>query len=131
MYFKATNKVDLQSYQHTHTHTHTHIYIKLSQYKVIDVLTNFMVEVILQYIHISNYHISHFKFTHFRGAWVAQLVGRPASAQVMILQFVGSSPASGSVPTAQSLEPASDSVSPPLSAPPLLTLCVSLSLNNK
>ena len=50
----------------------------------------------------------------------------------MILQFVGSSPVSGSVLTVQSLEPASDSVSPPLSLPsPLLTLCVSLSLNNK
>ena len=47
------------------------------------------------------------------------------SAQVMISQFVASSPASGSVLTAQSLEPASDSVSPPLSAPPLLMLSVS------
>ena len=35
------------------------------------------------------------------GAWVAQLVERPASAQVMISQFVGSSPVSGSVLTAQ------------------------------
>ena len=61
-----------------------------------------------------------------QGAWVAQSVKRPTSAQVMISQFVGSSPASGSVLTAQSLEPASDSVSPPLSAPPLLTLCLSL-----
>ena len=32
-----------------------------------------------------------------RGAWVAQSVERPTSAQVMISQFVGSSPASGSV----------------------------------
>ena len=47
-----------------------------------------------------------------RGAWVAQLVKLPTSAQVMISQFVGSSPASGSVLTAWSLEPASDSVSP-------------------
>ena len=39
--------------------------------------------------------------------------------------------ASGSVLTAQSLEPASDSVSPSLSAPPLLVLCLSLSLKNK
>ena len=53
----------------------------------------------------------------------------PTSAQVMILQFVSSSPASGSVLTAQSLEPALDSVSPSLSAPPPLTLC--LSLKNK
>ena len=65
------------------------------------------------------------------GAWVAQSVKRPTSAQVMISWFVGSSPVSGSVLTAQSLEPVSDSVSPPLSAPPLLMLCLSLSLNNK
>ena len=38
----------------------------------------------------------------------------------MISQFMGSSPVSGSVLTARSLEPASDSVSPSLSAPPLL-----------
>ena len=65
------------------------------------------------------------------GAWVAQLVERPTLAQVMISQFVGSSPASGSVLTAQSPDPASDSLSPPLSVPPLLMLCVSLSFNNK
>ena len=46
------------------------------------------------------------------GAWVAQSVERPTSAQVMISQFVGSSPTSGSVLTARSLEPALDSVSP-------------------
>ena len=44
-----------------------------------------------------------------RGAWVAQSVKRPY--QVMILRLVDSSPASGSVMTAQSLEPGSDSVS--------------------
>ena len=65
------------------------------------------------------------------GAWVAQSVKRPTSAQVMISQFVGSSPTSGSVLTAQSLEPAWDSVSPSLSAPPLLTLCLCLSLKNR
>ena len=43
------------------------------------------------------------------GAWVAQLVKQPTSAQVMISQSVSSSPASGSVLTAQSLEPVSDS----------------------
>ena len=48
------------------------------------------------------------------GAWVAQLVKRPTSAQVMISRSVSSSPASGSVLTAQSLEPVSDSVSPSL-----------------
>ena len=52
------------------------------------------------------------------GAWVAQSVKRPTSAQVTISLFVGSSPALGSVLTAQSLEPALDSVSPSLSAPP-------------
>uniref|UniRef100_A0ABI8AHX2 Cilia and flagella associated protein 57 n=1 Tax=Felis catus TaxID=9685 RepID=A0ABI8AHX2_FELCA len=65
------------------------------------------------------------------GAWVAQLVNCPTSAQVMISRFVSSSPASGSVLTAPSLEPASDSVSPSLSAPSLLTLCLSLSKINK
>ena len=45
------------------------------------------------------------------GAWVAQSVKRPTSAQVMISRSVGSSPSSSSVLTAQSLEPASDSVS--------------------
>ena len=63
------------------------------------------------------------------GAWVAQSVKRPILAWVMILQFVSLSPASGSVLTAQSLEPVSDSVSPSLSAPPPLTLCVFLSLS--
>ena len=45
------------------------------------------------------------------GAWVAQSVERLTSAEVMMSQFVSSSPVSGSVQTAQSLEPASDSVS--------------------
>ena len=49
-----------------------------------------------------------------RGAWVAQSVKHPTSAQVMISQSMSSSPASGSVLTAQSLEPVSDSVSPSL-----------------
>ena len=57
------------------------------------------------------------KAKDFGGAWVAQSVKHPTSAQVMISQLVGSSPASGSVLTAQSLEPASDSVSPSLSMP--------------
>ena len=41
---------------------------------------------------------------------MAQSVKRPTSAQVMISQSMSSSPASGSVLTALSLEPASDSV---------------------
>ena len=62
----------------------------------------------------------------FGGAWVAQWVKRSTFAQVTISRFVSSSPASGSVLTAQSLEPASDSVSPSLSVPPPLMLCFSL-----
>ena len=68
----------------------------------------------------------------WRGAWVAQLVKRPTSAQVMISWFVSSSPASGSVLTAQSLKPDLDSVSPSLSVPPpthALSLSLSLSLS--
>ena len=67
------------------------------------------------------------KIIYDRGAWVAQLVKCPTSAQVMISHFVSSRPVSGSVLAAQSLEAASDSVSPSLSAPPLLMLCLSLS----
>ena len=67
----------------------------------------------------------------FRGAWVAQSVKRPTSAQVTISKFTGSSPTSGSGLTAQILEPASDSVSPSLSAPPLLALCLCLSKIHK
>ena len=53
---------------------------------------------------------------------MAESVKHPTSAQVMISQFTSSSPALASVLTAQSLEPASDSVSPNLS------LSLSLSL---
>ena len=53
------------------------------------------------------------------------MVERPTLARVMISRFVGSSPVLGSVLTAQSLEPASDSVSPPVSAPPHYALCLS------
>ena len=49
------------------------------------------------------------------------------STQVMISRFVGSRPISGSVLTIQSLEPALDSMSPSLSAPPPLALSLSLS----
>ena len=67
------------------------------------------------------------------GVWVAQSGKCPTLAQVMISWFTGSSPASGSVLMAQSLEPALDSVSPSpsLSAPPLLALCLCLSRINK
>ena len=67
------------------------------------------------------------------GAWGAQSVEQLTSAQVIIWQFVSSSRASGSVLTAQSLEPAAHSVSPSLSAPSPVTLRlpVSLTLKNK
>ena len=70
--------------------------------------------------------LSNFKKVYW-GAWVAQSGARLTTAQVMISQFVGSSPTSGSVLTAQSLEPASNSVSPSLSLCPSPTCALSLS----
>ena len=67
-----------------------------------------------------------FKKKNFKGR-PGGSVEHPTSAQVMISQFMSSSPASGSVLTAQSLEPVSDSVSPSLSAPPPLMLSLSVS----
>ena len=60
---------------------------------------------------------------------MAQLVLHATLAQVMISWFLSSSPVSGSVLTAQGLEPALNSVSPSLSALPLFALCLSLSLS--
>ena len=60
---------------------------------------------------------------------MAPSVKRLTSAQVMISRSVSSSPASGSVLTAQSLEPASDSVAPSLCPSPAHAL--SLSVKNK
>ena len=65
------------------------------------------------------------------GAWVAQSVEHVTSAQVMISPSMGSSLASGSVLTAQSLEPASDSVFPSLCTSPTHALSLSLSKINK
>ena len=62
---------------------------------------------------------------------MAQLVGHLTWAQVMIAHFVGSSPALGSMLTALSLDPTSDSVSPSLSAPTPFVLCLSFSLSQK
>ena len=62
---------------------------------------------------------------------MTQSVKHLTSVQVMISQLVGSHPALGSVLTAQRLEPASESVSPSVSALPLLTLSLSLSKINK
>ena len=60
---------------------------------------------------------------------MAQLVKlNPTLAHVMISWSVSSSPMSGSVLTAQSLEPALDLVSPSPSAPSPLVLSLSLSL---
>ena len=53
------------------------------------------------------------------------MLKRPTLAQVMISQLVSSSPASGSVLTARSLEPASDSVSPSPSPFPAHALSLS------
>ena len=69
------------------------------------------------------------KIKTLRGAWVAQFFEHLTLAQVMISQFRGSSLAWGSVLTAQSLNPASHSSSPLLSAPPPLILCLSLKTN--
>ena len=65
--------------------------------------------------------------------WVARSVKRPTSAQAMLFSwFTSSSAASGSVLTAQSLEPVSDSVSPSLSTPcPPLSLSLCLSLKSR
>ena len=65
-----------------------------------------------------------------RGAWVAQSVGWLTIAQVMISWSVSLSPTLGSGLSAQSLEPASDSVSASLSALSLLARSFSLSLKN-
>ena len=63
-----------------------------------------------------------------RGTWVAQLVKCLTWAQVMIPPLMSSGTALGSVLTAQCLEPASDSVSPSLSAPtPACSLSLSVS----
>ena len=64
-----------------------------------------------------------------RGIWVPQSVKHLTSALVMISLFMGSSPMSGSVLTAWSLEPASDSVS--LSLCPSPTCALSLSPSQK
>ena len=66
-----------------------------------------------------------------QGSWVAQSVERPTSAQVVISPAVSSSPVSGSVLTAQSLEPVSDSVSPSLWPSPVHALSLSVSKINK
>ena len=67
-----------------------------------------------------------------RGTWVAQYVKHITSAQVMISQLMSLNPASGSVLTAQRLEPAWDlclSLCPSLPCACSLSLSLSLSLS--
>ena len=64
-----------------------------------------------------------------RGASVAQWVKCLTLARVMISQFVSLSPASGSVLTAQSLEPASNSMSPSLCSSPAHALSLLQKIN--
>ena len=54
-------------------------------------------------VRLSSFSRSAFKEGILQGAWVAQLVKRLTLAQVMISLFVSSSPASGSMLTAQGL----------------------------
>ena len=80
----------------------------------------------IQYFFAQVWRLSYFK-RKYRGAGVARLVKHLTSAQVMISGSMSSSLASGSVLTAQSLEPASDSVSPSLTVPRPRSHSVSLS----
>ena len=89
--------------------------------------TNELIKNDLSNIMEQEFRIIVIKLIAWRGAWVAQSVKRPTSAQVTISRSASSSPASGSGLMAQSLELASDSVSPSLSAPPPFMLCLSLS----
>ena len=71
--------------------------------------------------HVENHNVT-------RGTGVAQSVKHPTPAQVAISRLMGLSPASGSVLTAPSLEPASDSV---FSSSLPLPCLHSVSLKNK
>ena len=62
---------------------------------------------------------------------MAQSIECLTLTHVMISWVMSLSPTLGSMQTAQSLELTSYSVSPSLSAPPPLVLCLSLSLKNK
>ena len=59
---------------------------------------------------VAGYEINALKLVAFQGTWVTQLVNRLTSAQVMISQLMSSSPVSGPMLTARSLEPTSDSL---------------------
>ena len=90
---------------HTHTHTHTHTYPWINLQRIILI-----------------------EKPKGKVAWVAQLVKHLTSAQVMISQFMGSSPESGSLLSGQSLL---QILCPPLSLPLPLScssaLCLFLS----
>ena len=64
----------------------------------------------------------------YGGAWVAQLVGRPTSAQVMISQFVSSSPTSGWLLSARGL--LGTLCFPPHAPTPLLLMLSLSKINN-
>ena len=74
------------------------------------------------------YKVSIKSITAGAPGWLTRL--SPTLAQVVVSRSVGSSPTSGSVLTVQSLEPASESVSPPPSfcASPVRALSLSLPL---
>ena len=65
------------------------------------------------------------------GTWMAQVVKRPISAQVMMSQFVSSSPASGSVLTACSEPEGCSRFCLPFSLPLPRSHSVSVRLKNK
>ena len=97
-------------------------------------LVDLATPLILTYINcVSNVHLHSIpsKSNALRGAWVAQSVKRPTSAQVTVSPSVSSSPTSGSVLTARSLEPALNSVSPSLCPSPVHALSLSVSKINK
>ena len=114
---------------HTHTHTHTHTIIELYYTK----------KFLFQFSTFSSAVNPIFDVTSqkwaFRVSWVVLSVKHQALAQVIISLFMSSNPMSISVLTAQSLEPASDSMSLSLSLCPSpthsLSLCLSLSRINK
>ena len=145
--------IQIRRYTHTHTHTRTHwwrllgpdkgssqahvpspgcrspqLAASLESCPAGHIPYDGLFSCVLLEIHILQYH----SMTLSGGAWVAQSVKHLTSAQVMISQFVSSvssSPVLRSVLTAQSLEPALDSLSLSLSLSlsdhPLLMLCLS------
>ena len=80
-------------------------------------------------VHCNTMHIGEYldRKEQREGRPGGSVVKRPTSVQVMISRSVGSSPASGSVLTQLRAWSLLQIVSPALSAPPPLTLCLSLS----